>query len=71
MELEYFIVFLLIFGTMLIMGILYIIKIEIPESPIGALMQIEEIRRNPQKYMEDPVDINGKPIGPRRNKERR
>ena len=41
------------------------------ESPIGALMQIEEIRRNPQKYMEDPVHINGKPIGPRRNKERR
>ena len=32
---------------MLIMGILYIIIIEIPESPIGALMQIEEIRRNP------------------------
>lgn len=30
------------------MGILYIITIEIPESPIGALMQIEEIRRNPQ-----------------------
>lgn len=56
---------------MLIMGILYIITIEIPESPIGALMQIEEIRRNPQKYMEDPVDINGKPICPRRNKERK
>lgn len=49
MELEYFIIFLLIFGTMLIMGILYIITIEIPESPIGELMQIEEIRRNPQK----------------------
>lgn len=71
MELEYFIVFLLIFGTMLIMGILYISTIEIHESSIGALMQIEEIRRNPQKYMEDPVDINGKPIGPIRNKERR
>ena len=39
---------------MLIMGILYIITIEIPGSPIGALMQIEEIRRNPQK-------INGRP----------
>ena len=71
MELEYFIVFLLIFGTMLIVGILYIITIEIPESPIRSLMQIVEIRRNSQKYMEDHVDIHGKPIGPRRNKERR
>ena len=52
-------------------GNIIYITIEIPESPIGALMQIEEIRRNPQKYMEDPVHINGKPIGPRRNKERR
>ena len=53
------------------MGILYIITIKIPESPIKALMQIEEIGRNPQKYMKDPVDINGKPIGHRRNKERK
>ena len=36
---------------MLIMGILYIITIEIPESPMGALMQIEETRRNTWKTL--------------------